>query len=468
MKYSIRTAAGAGILACALFFNSAGNLVHAADIAEIPAEELESVYEMEVQSNEWGDWAEGPQIYSESGIVMDVDTGTILYAKNIDDKHYPASITKIMTALVALRTYEMDEVVSFTWDDIGFLEYGDAHIGIKPDEKVNMEDCMYAMLFASANEVSHAIGAHYEGGYDAFLAEMNRLSEELGCTNSHWMNTHGLHDPEHYTSVHDMAIIGSELFQIEKFREIESYQSHEIPETEMTDEKRYAWQNHKMVYSGNRYYYEYFAGGKTGYTNQALTTLVTFATKDDMNLVAVVMRTHGGGNNAYLDTKNMLNYAFDNFERKSFPIYELGDGQYSMIEKDVKADLTLPVGALDSSLVCSIVDPTEAGDKTADLTLSYSGRELINMEATITDEYYNEIHAEEIKAAEEAAKKEARAEAFAEAMKVVGIVAAVVVTAFAGLLSFAIYRRKQKRKMRRLRRQQYMRQLEERSRWDER
>ena len=104
MKNRIRIALTAGLMSCALFANSAGSLVHAADIAEIPAEEIDSVYAMEVQSNNWGDWVEGPQIYSESGIVMDVDTGTILYAKNIDDKHYPASITKIMTALVALRT----------------------------------------------------------------------------------------------------------------------------------------------------------------------------------------------------------------------------------------------------------------------------------------------------------------------------------------------------------------------------
>ena len=468
MKNRIGMTLAAGVLSCALFMNGAGSLVHAADIAEIPAQEIDSVYEMEVQSNKWEDWAEGPQIYSESGIVMDVDTGTILYAKNIDDKHYPASITKIMTALVALRTYEMDEVVTFTWDDVGFLEYGDAHIGIKPDEKVMMEDCMYAMLFASANEVSHAVGAHYEGGYDAFIAEMNRLSEELGCENSHWVNTHGLHDPEHYTSVHDMAIIGAELFKIDKFREIESYQSHEIPETEMTDEKRYAWQNHKMVYSGNRHYYEYFAGGKTGYTDQALTTLVTFATKDDMNLVAVVMRTHGGGNNAYSDTKNMLNYAFDNFERKLLEINEIGNGALSMIEGDLKAELTLPVGALDSSLVFSMIDPTEEGDKTADLTLSYGGREMCSMEAAITDEYYNELHAEEIRAAEEAAQREARAEAFAEAMKVIGIIAAVCVLAFAGLIAAVLYRRKQKRKKRSMKRRKYMRELEERSHWSER
>lgn len=459
MKSKFRIVLGAGLLSCALFINSAGIFVQAADIAEVPSTEVETVYEMEVQSNTWESWAEGPQIYSESGIVMDVDTGAILYAKNIDDKHYPASITKIMTALVALRTYEMDEVVTFTWDDIGFLEYGDAHIGIKPEEKVQMEDCMYAMLFASANEVSHAIGAHYEGGYEAFLAEMNRLSTELGCTNSHWMNTHGLHDPEHYTSVHDMAIIGSELFKIDKFREIETYQSHEIPETEMTDEKRYAWQNHKMIYPKHRHYYEYFAGGKTGYTDQALTTLVTFASKDDMNLVAVVMRTHGGGNNAYQDTINMLNYAFDNFKRVSFELDE------SEVVKEAEAlELTIPMTASESALSFEIKDPTEEGDKTADVVVTYGGREIGDLEATIADEHYDKLHPEEKK---EEIKQEV-VEGVSKVAKTAAVVIGIAAVGFAILLAYAIYRRKQRQKMRKMRRRQYLRELEERSHWDER
>ncbi len=458
MKSRFKMALGAGLLTCAILLNSMGLSVLAADIAEIPATEIESVYELEVQSNSWVDWTEGPQIYSEAGIVMDVDTGTILYAKNIDDKHYPASITKLMTALVALNTYEMDEVVTFTWDDIGFLEYGDAHIGIKSGEELQMEDCMYAMLFASANEVSHAIGAHYEGGYDAFLEEMNRLSEEIGCTNSHWMNTHGLHDSEHYTSVHDMAIIGSELFKIDKFREIESYQSHEIPETEMTDEKRYAWQNHKMTYSNHTHYYEYFAGGKTGYTDQALTTLVTFATKDDMNLVAVVMRTHGGGTNAYQDTREMLDYAFDNFQKVSLDLNESG-----MVSETV--NVTIPVTASESNLSFTVNEPAEADDKTADVTIFYGEREISSLEVAVTDEYYAELHPEEKTESEE---KEEVKSGFPKFIKIVLIIIGIIAVGFGILLAYAIYRRKQKQKLRQLRRRQYLRQLEERSRWDER
>ena len=458
MKKRFRAARIAGVLSCAFLLNSFGMNANAADIAEIPATELESVYNMEVQSNTWADWTDGPQIYSESGIVMDMDTGSILYAKNIDDKHYPASITKVMTALVALQTYEMDEVVKFTWDDIGFLEYGDAHIGIKPDEEVNMLDCMYAMLFASANEVSHAIASHYEGGYEAFMDEMNRISTEIGCTNSHWVNTYGLHDPEHYTSVHDMAIIGSEVFKYELFRQIESEQSHEIPETNITDEKRYAWQNHKMVYPSHRHYYEYCVGGKTGFTDQALTTLVTFASKDGMNLVAVVMRTHGGGNNAYLDTREMLDYAFDNFEKTAINIEEVVDEKGSMLAEVVTKEVTVPVG-MTNNVSFNVTAPTQLEDKTADVTISYGDREICSMEASITEEYYNEIHGIKPPKAEKPEKEKQEVPGI---LKVLITIVVIVLIAIVGLFVFVYYKRKQMEKRRKLRRLQRMREMEER------
>ena len=459
MKKRFRGAAA--VLLAALFVNSLGLGVQAADIAEIPSTELESVYEMEVQSNTWESWADGPKIYSESGIVMDMDTGSILYAKNIDDKHYPASITKVMTALVALQKYEMDEVVKFTWDDIGFLEYGDAHIGIKPDEEVKMLDCMYAMMFASANEVSHAIASHYEGGYEAFMDEMNRISTEIGCTNSHWVNTYGLHDPEHYTSVHDMAIIGSEVFKFELFRQIESEQSHEIPETNITDEKRYAWQNHKMVYPDHRHYYEYCVGGKTGFTDQALTTLVTFASKDNMNLVAVVMRTHGGGNNAYLDTREMLDYSFENFKKVPISVNEVGDGTIQMLAEPVKAELTLPAGVSAEQVEFKFTEPTELDDKTGDITFSFGGREFTSLEAAITDEYYNKLH--EIKEVKEDKKDEqTEKEGLPGVVKVLLAIVVITMIALGALMVFVYYKRKQMEKKRRMRREMRMREMEER------
>ena len=378
------------MLALMLTSNCLGVTVRAANVVEIPATEIDSVYNLAVDSNSLEGWVQGPQIYSESGIVMDIDSGAILYAKNIDDQHYPASITKIMTALVAFQNYEMDEVVTFTWDDVGFLEYGDAHIGIKPDEQVVMEDCMYGMLLASANEVSHAIGAHMEGGYEEFLREMNETAAELGCMNSNWMNTHGLHDAEHYTSVRDMALIGSALFQYDKFREITNTHQHTIPTTNITDETRTFQQNHKMIWGANRNYYEYCVGGKTGYTDQALSTLVTFATKGDMNLVAVVMRTHGGGTNTYVDTRAMLDYAFDNFSKTPVTLEDINTEKLAELEED--SYVVLPAGISMEQLTYEFVEPTELDDRTAEITYLYEGQPVGTVEAAITDEYYNEIH----------------------------------------------------------------------------
>ena len=441
-----------GAMAVMLLVSNIGSSVHAADVKEIPASEVDSVYNMQVQSNTWEGWTQGPHIYSESGIVMDVDSGAILYAKNIDDQHYPASITKVMTALVALQNYELDEVVKFTWDNIGFLEYGDAHIGIKPDEEISMEDALFGMLLASANEVSHAIGAHMEGGYEAFLAEMNRVSAEIGCTNSHWMNTHGLHDPEHYTSVHDMAVIGSEVFQYEKFREITGTYQHTIPATNITNETRTFQQNHKMLRDWDHRYYEYCVGGKTGYTDQALTTLVTFASKDGVNLVSVVMRTHGGGNNAYVDSKAMLEYAFNNFTKAPITYDMVKNENTESVEND--AYIMLPQGVTVEQLTSKLTEPTELDDYTAEIVYYYGDNPVGEAEVTITEERYKAIHGiddVEMEKPDESEDKDDK-KGMPLLLKILIGFVVVVFVLFATLMGFVIYRRKQIEKKRRLRR----------------
>ena len=160
-----------GLIAGILVMGTVGMNVDAAKIQvdqQIPAEEVDSVYNQEVDSNALAGWPVGPNIYSESGIVMDMDSGAILYAKKIDDQHYPASITKILTAVVALENSQLTDRVKFTQNCIDFLEYGDAHIGMKVGEEISMEDALYGMLLASANEVSYAIANSVNGGYDNF------------------------------------------------------------------------------------------------------------------------------------------------------------------------------------------------------------------------------------------------------------------------------------------------------------
>ncbi|MEG0903382.1 MAG: D-alanyl-D-alanine carboxypeptidase family protein [Lachnospiraceae bacterium] len=300
---------------------SSSAITHAEENAKTPEEvaaekaaEEAAVYAVPVDSNGLEKWPQGPPIYSEAGIVMDINSGAILYAKGINDRHYPASITKVLTALVALDQSKLTDRVRFSEDSISFLEYGDAHIGMTPGEEISMEDALYAVLLASANEVSHAVAeCAVEGGYDAFINKMNEKVTSLGGTNSHFVNANGLHNEEHYTCARDMALIASAAFQYPEFRTITHSLQHTIAPTNLQPEPRIFQQNHKMLFDGNTNYYEYCVGGKTGYTDQALNTLVTFADNGTMQLVAVSLKTHGS--NVYPDARGMLDYVFTNFKK---------------------------------------------------------------------------------------------------------------------------------------------------------
>lgn len=424
---------------------------HAVEVVQIPSKEIETVYNQSVQSNKLSGWPTGPQIYSEAGIVMDVDSGAILYAKNIDNPHYPASITKILTALVALENNELTKTVTITPEDYNFLKRGDNHIGLKNGEEITMEDALHGTLLASGNEVAHAVGSNTEGGYDNFIKLMNEKVRELGCTNSNFTNSHGLHDKNHYTSARDMALIGAAAFQNADFRRITNTLQYTIPVTNITNETRTFQQHHKMLFDWRRQYYKYCVGGKTGYTDNALNTLVTFATKEDVNLVAVVLRTHGSGN-TYVDTRAMLDYAFDNFTKvpvakemiEAKGLKSVDDNSYVMIPRSVTFE----------QLEAKVQEPTALGDKSGSVIYTYHGHAVGEVGTTITDEYYNEMHGiEEIK--EKKLEKQKEEGPLRIVLKVVGIVILTMALAFIIFLCFIIYKRRKKRKaMRRKRKRQ--------------
>ena len=218
----------------------------AVNVVQVPASEVKGVYNQSVDSNGIEGWARGPHIYSEAGIVMDIDSGAILYAKNIDNPHYPASITKILTGLVALENNALTETVTVTPEDYSFLKSGDNHIGLKNGEIISMEDALHGTLLASGNEVAHALGSNTEGGYENFIALMNEKAKELGCKNSNFTNSHGLHDENHYTSARDMALISAAAFKNDDFRRITKTKLYTIPTTNVTDETRSFENHHKM------------------------------------------------------------------------------------------------------------------------------------------------------------------------------------------------------------------------------
>lgn len=350
--------------------------------AEDPEEEAKKAYELPVQSDETKEWPQGPKVYGQSAILIDADTGAILYEKNMDDRHYPASITKILTALLAVENADLNvDKVLFTKESVDFLEPGDAYIAMRPGEEITLKDAMYGMLLASANEVSYAIAENVgnklpgEGtGYVKFMVRMNERAKELGAKNTHFVNPHGLFAEDHYTTAYDMAMISKELFRYPDVLQIMQTGQYAIPPTNLEKEQRIFQQKHQMLVKISDKYYEYCVGGKTGYTDEAGNTLVTLADNGKMRLVCVEMATRG--NHIYDDTKNILEYGFQNFSKQELP-----SSVTEKIEKEGKVSLSqnsmmqaaLPNGAKAENLEWK-AEKTDDGTQNVKIQLTYNGR----------------------------------------------------------------------------------------------
>ena len=267
-----------------------------------------------VESNQIPNWPSGPEIGAESAILMEVNTGTVLYSKNIHAKLYPASITKILTALIAAESCDMNEMVTFSSDAIHSINWReDANMGINAGDSITMEQCLYGLLVGSANEVAYAIAEHIsgEGNVEAFSEIMNKKAKELGCTDSNFITSNGIHDENHYTSAHDMALIAQAFFSNEMLAKMSCTTSYHVPKTSTQPrDDMIVWAKSKLL-PGKEYEYEHLVGTKTGYTDDARQTLVSCAQKDGLKLVCVILKEETP--NQFTDTIELFNYGFDNF-----------------------------------------------------------------------------------------------------------------------------------------------------------
>ena len=279
-------------------------------------EPIPDSYYYPIESNDIEGWPQGPAIESAAAVVMDLDTGTILYSKNATATMYPASTTKIMTTLLLIENCDLDDTITYS-GIVYDLEEGSSHLGIMPGEEMNLRDAAYGIMLASANDISNGVAEYMGGSLAGFADLMNQKAEELGCVNTHFANPHGLYQDDHYTCAQDMALIAQAAYQNSVFREIAGTKEYTIPETNLVEEQRSFLNHHKMMQSDSDYYREWCTGGKTGYTSQCLNTLVTFAEKDGMRLVSVVFRVNGAGK-AYEESTAILEYAFENFSTQNF------------------------------------------------------------------------------------------------------------------------------------------------------
>lgn len=252
-----------------------------------------------------------PSIIGESAILIEPTTGTIIYEKDPHKKMYPASITKIMTALLAIENCKMNDTVVYSKKNLDSLTAEDSNIQCQVGEKMSVKDCLYALMLSSANETATALAEHIAGSSEAFAKLMNERAKQAGATDTHFANPNGLHDDNHYVTAYDMSMIMKAAIQYPVFLDVIHTTEYTIPANNKRTEPFQSYQRHKMLFTTSPYYDADVIGGKTGYTDQAGKTLVTYAKRGNVSLISVVLKSNG--DQVFDDTKRLLDYGFDNF-----------------------------------------------------------------------------------------------------------------------------------------------------------
>lgn len=262
-----------------------------------------------VESNEIENWPQGPRIGAKSAILFEANTGAILYAKNINEALYPASITKLMTCLIAVENCSLDEVITINQSAIDANEYDGSNMGLTAGEQLTLEELLHGILINSANEACNAVAEHIAGSMDAFVEMMNERAASLGCTNTHFVSTNGLHDDNHYTTAHDMALIAQAFFNYDVLCRLSNISDYRI-EASDTHLEHYLHSKNRL-YEGQEYAYESLLGSKTGFTSLSRQTLVSCAERDGMKLICVILMEESPYQ--FEDTISLFDYGFNNF-----------------------------------------------------------------------------------------------------------------------------------------------------------
>jgi len=409
---------------------------------------------------------------AESAILMDATTGKILYEKNSRTKQYPASITKLMTILLALEHGSLEDEITFSHDAVFSIEPGSAHIAIQEGEILTLEQVLYGIMLRSANECANAAAEYVDGSMEKFAEHMTARAKELGCENTNFVNANGLFDENHYTTAYDMALIAQEFLKNETYRSMMSNTYYLIPPTNKQPEERPLHGQHQMLNENSLYYYEPAEGGKTGYTVEAQNTLVTYAKQGDTELIAVVLKCNGAQH--YVDTKTLFEYGFANYQTvKAFSAADLTQNvAITETYKDKTTTLdtiavapasdvyvTIPKNAtienISKAVDCpeSASVPVAVGDKLGTVVLSLNGEALATVDLTAQKEV--KATTDEERAAQAAA---ARNKILKRIAIGVGIVFGILVIVFCCCRYIGYQRRERRRAMRRAKHQERLKQ----------
>ena len=360
-KYTLALCAG-------LMLISAPLSIYAAPVAE-------EVTSSPLDSN----WPQGPGVSSETAILIEANTGAVLYEKQAHKQMYPASITKILTTLIATEECSLDEQVTFTAETLATIPFDSSRIWVDNGEYLPMEDCLGAILIVSANDVAAGVAEHIGGSLDAFADMMNKRATELGCLNSHFVNSHGYHNVNHYTTAYDMAQIARAFFENDLLCSLARQRSFKISASAGQPDDIWEFSKNQL-FETRSYEYEYLVGSKTGYTSEAGQTLVSCAQKDGMKLICVVMNAESP--NQYKDTVTLFDFGFSQFASANIyendKTYVATDSFYDVNVVDVLGNSS-PLLYMDQD--ANIVLPKSASfeDVTSYITVSAEGSSAVGV-----------------------------------------------------------------------------------------
>lgn len=263
-------------------------------------------------------FADEVDLNSEAAILVEVTTGRIIYEKNSTKKLYPASTTKILTAILVIENCELDEMVTVRETALNNIPTGYVTCNLQVGEQLSVKDLLYALMIPSANDAAYVLSEYVAGSVDGFSTMMNDKARELGCKTTHFVNPNGIHDDSHYSTAYDLYLIANYAMKNETFRTIVSTTKYTLPATEQypNDDRVLETTNELLNENSRSYYYKNAIGIKTGYTSKAGNCLVAGASRDGLEFIVVVLNggtTEDGLNSRYIDSKKLFEYAYDNF-----------------------------------------------------------------------------------------------------------------------------------------------------------
>lgn len=261
-------------------------------------------------------FANSLELESEAAFLMERSTGNTLYEKNAEEKMYPASTTKILTAILAIENCDLNEMATVSKNAVSLVPKGYSNAGLVAGENLSIENLLYALMLNSANEAANVLAEHISGSIDEFCKLMNEKAKEIGCTNSNFVNTNGMHDENHYTTAKDLALIANYCMNNETFRKIVSTTTYELPDTNIIKMQRIMKNTNMLIFENSKYYYEYAIGVKTGFTSQAGNCLVTCSSKDGIEFIGVTLKSGTSTTDSglrFTDGKSLLEYGYENY-----------------------------------------------------------------------------------------------------------------------------------------------------------